>query len=410
VTSFSNNDVWGSLASAAESHSGRLQAGYNKWPPSFVSDYIKQEELAKCLAWRDQIVADGIEALIVIGMGGSSLGSRAIENYLGARAERELFFFEGSHPQTAHYVDRLISRKRCAILWVSKSGSTLESRANLSLLRQKQKNLPETFVTSSPDKIADLQPAPQSIFAIPDNLGGRFSAISAVGILPTLFIGGDAHAFVQGFERGLAKWAIDRGANAAATLATHYHALLSHEAYVGIVFWVYARELILWGDWLLQLWGESIGKHSNVTALPLLAKGPEDQHSMLQYFLDGPNNLLHNFVFSPKLADDIVLGDNITGDFAGKNLSAILLAQKQSIVLALNENDRPVGQFELAATGDLADLGEWMCFWMFVISYLGYLYEVNPFDQPAVEQGKIYCTKLLSDGAVTDPMSPTFTL
>jgi len=219
-------------------------------------------------------------------------------------------------------------------------------------------------------------------------------------------MGADMDSFMQGFYTGLKQYALSVpfGENTAKQYA-HDLVRLFDGPCDGMVLWIYNHSLVAWGNWLVQLWGESVGKNETTRALPYMCTGPEDQHSLLQFFLDGPNNYIHSFIYSEEYGgDDFRLGDGVAGDFNGKTMAQVLMAQKESIALALNEAKRPLSQFEVCS-GDFSVLGKFMCFWMFVTSYAGYLYRVNPFDQPAVEKGKIYCKQLLAGKEVNSPFS-----
>lgn len=379
-----------------------IHAGKEKWYPAFFHEYIDETEFKRCEEWVRKIHADKIEKLIIIGIGGSSLGGKAIYA-LDKKIENKLFFWEGVHNDSYKELQSFIklASDRIGVLWVSKSGTTLETTANLSLLRQEHPGLKEYFVTSNPEKIKHLTNENSEIFKIADELGGRFSVVSPVGVLPGLFCGCDMRSFMAGYKEGLEKFSFDFdiNKNVAKKIAVQYFENFSNQ-YQGNVFWVYNRELNSWGEWLVQLWGESIGKSKKTTVLPYLAKGPEDQHSLLQFFLDGPNSYMHTLVIADSIPDQEIKGE-IEGLFSNKTLTEITKAQAQSIVRALNERERPVNYFSCESFvskngANYKQLGEFMAFWMFVVTYISYLFEENPFDQPAVELGKIFCKEILS--------------
>lgn len=395
---FSTNAVWqnwqGSISDAKAEE--KMHAGWKAYPPAFVSHYAKADDLQAYFDVISKLKADGVESLVIMGIGGSSLGSIALQHFFD-RYSKKLYFWEGPHPQTMRHIGKMAETKKTAVLWISKSGSTLETRTSLALFRQFFPGVPEYFVTSEPKKIADLKPKPENIFHIPEPLGGRFSIVSPVGILPAMFLGFDIVSFLSGFEEGVEAWDISNpvSGNTAKKTAMQYKEILT-AGFSGVVFWVYSQELQGWGKWLVQLWGESLGKKPEVAAFPIMAAGPEDQHSLLQYFMEGPNTFIHNFVHVNSYGShDTVVPDSVKTEAVNHSLFEVLNAQMRSIELALDEVKRPVSEYILP---DLSAsiLGRWMCFWMYVVSYVGYLYEVNPFDQPGVEAGKIYCKKLLT--------------
>lgn len=405
TTEYSTNDIWQrSLSGTTHEHIDEIfSRGNQKWPATFAKEFCTNEELESLKQAALSMRQQKIETLIIIGMGGSSRGSKAIRSFFGV-SKFDLFFWEGSHPQKLAEISQLVEHKNIGILWISKSGSTIESRTNLALFRQIFENVPEYFVTSYPKEISDLNPKPENIFLIPQSLSGRYSVVSPVGILPGFFVGADMFSFMDGFRSGLDKWDVSfpLSNNTAKQIAWQYFQLLRNN-YHGVVFWIYCVELLPWGDWLMQLWSESLGKITGTHALPILARGPEDQHSLLQFFLDGPNNFLHTFFHSSSygmLDTSILAADTLLPQMAHSQWD-ILSAQLQSVAGVLSNKARPVSMFELSGLYSgkniqMQILGEWMSFWMFVITYIGYLYEVNPFDQPAIELGKSLVSKYLS--------------
>ena len=320
--------------------------------------------------------------------------------------KKKLLFWEGSHPWVLKEYSKILENHRSALLWISKSGTTLESRVNFALVRDFFPDLPEYFITSNPETIKDINRGKDNIFQIPIKLGGRFSVISPVGIMPLLFLGVPMEEFLRGFTSAIDDYRISVGynENIAKKTAHEFHTLLT-SGYHGAVFWIYAHEMLGWGDWIVQLWSESLGKNPNVKALPYFAKGPEDQHSLLQFFQEGPNNYIHIFCHTKSYAPfNARISNDHNGIFAGHTLWEILNAQMQATQLSLNEADRPIAEYlfpniykdkDNQIKPDLFLMGRWMCYWMYVVSYMAYLYEVNPFDQPGVEKGKIHCKEIL---------------
>ncbi len=409
---FSTNRIWKNWqpSRAHQSIEDKLHAGYKKFPPAFTEHISTDQEMAAMQQWSDKLKSSGVEILVVCGMGGSSLGAKAIQSLLDPHSD-QIFFWEGPHPQVLRHIGRVAENRKTALLVVSKSGNTLETRTNLALFRQFFPGVREYFITSEPDKIKDLGATKENTFLIPKPLGGRFSVMSPVGIMPGYFMGADMESLMRGFREGIEAWdiAIPVANNAAKIVAQQYFELF-RAGYQGAIFWVYANDLMGWGRWLIQLWGESLGKKVEVQAVPLLNQGPEDQHSVLQYFMEGPNQFVHTFVHAGSYGthDTVVPGD-FPAESANHSLWEVLNAQMRSIELALGEENRPVSDF-IVPEMDMYNLGKWFAFWMYIISYMGYLYDINPFDQPGVEKGKIYCKKLLTGIAVEPPTTKVLEL
>ncbi len=373
----------------------RLHKGYEKWKPAFPTDLPSAADLDRMKKWAEELRKKGTDVLIVMGMGGSSLGAKAIRDVVDPWSEK-VIFWEGPHPAMLQKIRLIAEDNELAVLWVSKSGTTIETRTALVLFREFFPGVPEYFITSQPAKISDLRATEANTFLIPENLGGRYSVISPVGLMPALFMEADVDMLLKSFREGLAAWdiSIPLDNNAAKDIAVQYYHLFQ-SCYSSVVFWVYTHEYMGLGRWLIQLWGESVGKNAGVSALPYLAQGPEDQHSMLQFFQDGPNTFVHSFFHVKSYgANDTVVPADLPGEFADHTLWEILHAQMKGIEAGLSEAHRPVTEYIIPEVS-LSEIGRMFSFWMYVVSYLGYLYEVNPFDQPGVEKGKIYAKKIL---------------
>jgi glucose-6-phosphate isomerase len=409
---FSANKFWMNWQSLSRAHEfdNLMHAGFKKWPAAFSTDYMKVSELGPLEKWASELRQLDIQTLIVIGIGGSSLGGIALKALIDPHSDR-LVFWEGPHPSKMQRIAQLAETRQTALLFVSKSGTTLETRANLSLFRQFFPGVPEYFVTSEPAAIKDLGANAQNTFLIPKDLGGRFSIVSPVGMMPAMFLDYNARSFLTAFAEANAQWeiSIPVAENVAKQTAIHFYNLFAAR-FTGVAFWIYAADLVDWGRWLVQLWAESLGKKPHIAALPMVVQGPEDQHSLLQYFMEASNRHLHCFVHTESYGSrDSLITAEARGEFADKSLSQILQAQMKSIESALSTKERPVAEYLLSDLSE-AEMARWFCFWMHVVSYLGYLWEVNPFDQPGVEAGKIICKKLLRGEAVEEAVQPVFDL
>ena len=410
---FSRNDIWtASIKNSSSWAEEKFKVGWQKWEPSFISDFLTKEDLKGLLEWAKEIKLKSVKYLIVIGMGGSSIGAKAIHEF-GFFDKEKLLFWEGSHPWVLKKYSKILENQGSALLWISKSGTTLESRVNLALVREFFPNALEYFITSNPDKIKDINPSTKNIFQIPKNLGGRFSVISPAGIMPLLFLDAPMDEFLNGFRSAVEDYhiSIQYEENIAKKTAYEFYTLLS-TGYQGVIFWIYAHELLGWGDWIVQLWGESLGKNPNVKALPYSVRGPEDQHSLLQFFQEGPDQYIHIFCHTKSYAPfNTRISNDHSGVFAGHTLWEILNAQMQGIELSFTQAKRPLAEYIFSniykdkdnkISPDLSLMGKWMSYWMYVVSYLCYLYEVNPFDQPGVEKGKAYCKDILETNKKVD--------
>lgn len=377
----------------------KLHSSVKEYGMPFAEKQLTSEEFARLSEWALNLKATGVETLIVAGIGGSTLGARAIRSVF-SRYSDSVIFWEGPHPQKLMRIGKIAENEKTALLFISKSGTTLESRTNLAIFRQFFPEVPEYFITESPENIADLSPVKENIFSFPAAIDGRYSVISAAGILPGLFMGADMDGFLNGYREGHSAWdvSVPYDENGAKIAALQYYNLI-RAGFDSFTFWTYARDLRAWSDWLIQLWAESLGKEGRVRALPVATKGPEDQHSLLQYFTDGPNHTAHTFFHTESYGvHDTVVPDDIPVASAGSSLWQVLQNQMKSTERQLSENKRPVSEFMLPAL-DMTQLGKLMTFWMYTVTYTGFLLDINPYTQPGIEKGKKMSNDSMSRGS-----------
>ncbi len=385
----------------------KMRSGFRNYEPMFTSEERVSEALfTRMENWAASLHVQKVEHLIVIGIGGSSLGGKVISE-LSANYTGNILFWEGPHPKTLKNYAKFLEYTQVALLWVSKSGTTLESRINLALVREYFKNIPEFFVTSYPEKITDLCSDPDSIFEIPKRLSGRFSIISPAGIMPGLFLKAPMRIFLDGFYAANQSYDMpvalqeNPAKQMALSLCNFYDA-----KYSGVIFWIYNKNLLAWGDWILQLWSESLGKKGDFFLLPYKARGPEDQHSTLQYFLKSDSSYAHIFVHTKSYAPlNTRVTSHIADNLFDHTLWEILDTQMKSVEYVLDKKNRPICEYAFSnlytqkndvLQGDFFLLGKWISYWMHVITYKAYLLNINPFDQPDIELHKVFCNQVLS--------------
>ncbi len=422
---FATNKIWKNWQnpySDAEMDQ-KFKYGWEKYPPGFIHALPSDAEMQQLKKIADGLKEDKTETLIVVGMGGSVLGTKAIKQYYAPYSDK-LFFWEASHPQQLRKAGHLAEVKNTVFLWVSRSGDTLETNANLSMFRQFFPDIPVYYITANAEKLEGMNIDPANILSTPRDLSGRHSVVSAVSLLPGFFLGANMDEFMAGFREAMEKWdvGIPIAQNTSKLTALQYYQLLNSNFH-SVVFWIYADEMLEWGKWLKHLWAESLGKSSHVNALPILAQGPEDQHSLLQYYHDGPNSFIHTFVHTKSYGfHDTVIPDTPSGPQAGHSQWEVLQSEMKSMERMLSERNRPVGEFNLPGiysgknpqewykNSNMRILGYWMGFWMHTVTYLGYLFDINPSNQPAIESGKNNCVEFLKKGHEIDPLQNIFYL
>ncbi len=362
--------------------------------------------------------------IVVLGIGGSALGPIALRSALRSIRWNELadeardYFprlhvLENVDPVTMAELLGRIELGRTLFLVVSKSGGTAETMAQYLVVRGRlmealadkfQRHL--VFVTD-PERGALRRIArEESIPAldIPPNVGGRFSVLSAVGLLPAALIGIDIQALMAGAGDMAERCATrELRRNPAAMyamlqwLADTQHSLHTH------VIMPYSDNLRDVGDWFVQLWAESLGKTkgdgTSVGPTPLSALGATDQHSQVQLFMEGPLDKTVTFIAVGARSMDIAI-PKLHADIpelaylGGHSLGELLDIERQATAGALARRGRP----SMTITCEKLDawhVGSMLMMLAIATVIAGALYEVNPLDQPGVELGKRYTYGML---------------
>jgi glucose-6-phosphate isomerase len=354
-------------------------------------------------------------SVLVIGIGGSTLGFRAVVQALrgphyNLAAHRggwpTVFVVDNVDPAAVRQVEELIDIKQTAILCISKSGSTAESAANFLhfyRLYREAGNDPRDIVFICDKRDNGINRIGKSLgchlLHIPDDLGGRYSVLSPVGFLPSEIVGVDSNDLLAGAVR--AHEAIITTAtqdNPVYTLALCLEALARRGKTTHVLL-NYSSLLSDFGLWFAQLWAESLGKeedlqgrvvHSGTTPLP--GVGATDQHSLLQLFKQGPGDKVYGFVQVAKLPVEITLTNEFPGEveygyFGGHTLGEQLGVEQASTEVTLVQTGRPCYRITLP---DLSarTLGSLFYFMEALTAFTGKLWNIDPFTQPGVEAGK----------------------
>jgi len=344
-----------------------------------------------------------IENIAVLGIGGSSLGAKAIYEFLKPikKLKRSLFFFESTDPLNIAHLLKDIDINKTHFLVISKSGETVET---ISIFKYIFAPNPDkeryTFITdrdSNLDKFA--QDLGSKIFYLPENVGGRFSVLSVVGILPLALCGIDIEALLSGADRiNRSFFGEDYLQYALIDKALFY--AKNHAKYNINCIFAYSETLKYFTEWYVQLWGESLGKrqrHSafNVGLTPIGLIGPKDQHSFLQLIMEGTRDKsvtfikLKNFehelyipaITLPHLESLDMLNDIAFHDLINMQCDSVMEALRQ-------EKDVPLDEIIIPAV-NAESIGSLIYYYELLTSMVGELIDVNTYDQPGVESGKI---------------------
>ncbi|HHB94226.1 MAG TPA: glucose-6-phosphate isomerase [Campylobacterales bacterium] len=351
-----------------------------------------------------------IENIMVLGIGGSSLGAKAIFEFLKPmeKPKRELFFFESTDPLNIEYLLKQVDIDKTHFLVISKSGGTVETISILKYIFSQKSNKENfTFITdtgSNLDKFA--QDLGSKVFYLPANVGGRFSVLSVVGLIPLALCGVDIKSLLEGANEVSDSFFNNKEINSTLLDKAIFYAK-NHEKYSINSIFAYSESLKYFTEWFVQLWGESLGKKHrdsicNIGLTPIGLIGPKDQHSFLQLIMEGKRDKTVTFIklkeFNPKLNIPAITLPHLEALDILNNISFhdLINMQCDSIIEALlNEKEIPVDKIEILAV-DAKSIGGLMYYYELLTSLVGQLLGVDTYNQPGVEAGKIILKEKLS--------------
>src|SRR5574340_793754 len=364
-------------------------------------------------------VLGSYDAVCVVGIGGSALGAWALDCGLrgphpvqGAfsTAHPRLVILDNVDPSFVGAALASMNPKKTLVVVIAKSGGTAETVATFLMVRDWIKN-PKRVVAVTSEGRGDLWTLAERenyrTFAIPENVGGRFSVFCPVGLLPAALIGIDIRKLTRGAAAMTHScWREDLVENTALRAAL-YQWLVWTKHYKPIqVAFPYTNRL--WGAafWFRQLWAESLGKARDrqgnaihVGQTPVAALGTTDQHSQVQLYIEGPNDKTFTFWAVERFADqgrvpETRLNLPAFDALAGQTLAKLLDAERRSTAAAMTEAGRPNCTFTLRKI-DEEHLGAFLQMMEFQTAFMGELLDINAFDQEGVELGKRFTYALM---------------
>ena len=323
----------------------------------------------------------------IIGMGGSILGAESIYDFLNDKIKKKFYFINNLEPKIKKYNSKKININ----LIISKSGNTLETISNTNVyLKKKDKNI---FITENKNSYLNNLAKDLKAEIIHHNnfIGGRYSVLSEVGMLPAELMGLNSRKFKQLNSLIKNKNFINHlTANVANTLY-----FLKQKKLNSIILNYDEKSNNLF-KWYQQLVAESLGKKNN-GILPIISTMPKDNHSLMQLYLDGPKNNFFTFFFVRENNSDKLVNKNIlsTHNFLkNKNLNQIIFSQKLATENVFLKKNIPFRSFEIIKR-DEKSLGELFCFFILETILIGRALKINPYNQPAVELIKNETKKIL---------------
>ncbi len=357
-------------------------------------------------AWMKRSEFDWVRDIVVVGIGGSSLGTKAIDSLLAhteRRNRRRLRFLENVDPIEQQAITKSLRLEESLFIVISKSGSTIETTSHFKYLLEhfgvsfedesfKRHFLFITDGGSPLDRFGGeygLQ-----VFHIPHNVGGRFSVLSAVGLVPLALAGYDIRALLAG-AKALKDSFFAGNKDSLLKKATHY--AVERERFSINVLFSYGSAFREFNSWYVQLWAESLGKidaSGNRTGLtPVGLIGSVDQHSFLQLIIEGPKNKtvtmieVDDFGIHPKIPEISLPYLEKTDYINGKGFDTLLNAQCDATMRSIIDQGISVDRLVVDRL-DEWHAGYLIFYYEVLTSLTGLLLGVNTYDQPGVELGK----------------------
>lgn len=398
-----------------------MNLGYNEETLWYVKEYAS-------------MVRGRFENILVLGIGGSALGGLAVTEALLkpywnllTPEQRDnfprIFFLDNIDPDSMNGLLDILDLKKTLVNVITKSGSTAETMSQFMIVKDRlEKVLGEDEyrknVVATTDRQTGVlrQIAEQEgykTFVVPDDVGGRFSVFSAVGLLPFALVGIDIDEITNGIkDMDLALKNTDINENIAAQNALIQYLMDVKKGKHLSVMMPYSSKLKYVSDWYVQLWAESLGKnedlngnHVHVGQTPIKALGATDQHSQIQLYNEGPNDKIINFIrvekFDTNLEIPKIFEYTGIGYLGGKTINELINAEADSTKVSLSDYARPTVTITLPEVNGY-HIGQLLYMLEVQTAIAGALYNINAFNQPGVEQAKNYTYALMGRAGYED--------
>lgn len=395
-----SEDALTAASAAAETACGTVVAHLDAGQLAFANAATDDGALAAAVETGTPALA-AADRIFVAGTGGSSLGAKA----LIALADRSRFtFLENTDPATLP--DLTAGLENAGVLAISKSGRTAEVMAHLALLWRAFEGATgdaargHFAVVTAPADSPLRRFAEARDIAIVDHdpdLGGRYACLGPVGMIPAHMAGLDTAAIRAGAVDVLDEFRAQGVASAPAVGATVMTGLMQAGRKVAVIM-PYADRLRDFSRWFCQLWSESLGKDGQ-GAVPYPAVGAVDQHSQLQLWIDGPDIAAFSLLAPNAGGGPVLDTGGLSPALDGHNLGDLMHAQYRATADSLAAHGRPVRTFDIHAPAIRErEFGALLMHFMLETVIAGHILGVDPFNQPAVEDGKRRTLNYLSGG------------
>jgi glucose-6-phosphate isomerase len=427
------NDELSAISSGAQRWIDNLKTMRASGEVGFYDLPAKTEEAAEIAKVAGDI-RSRFDDFVVMGIGGSALGVTTLVSSIGGPFHNMLpasnrgprvWVLDNVDPEFVADLLELVDPKRTMFNVITKSGSTAETMAQFLIVWNLLKGrLGESFkdniiATTDPEKgalrsiVCDEK---LRSFAIPANVGGRFSVMTPVGLLAGAVAGVDITRLLSGAAKMLD--AVDGPeieSNPALAFAGWHYIGAANKGKSISVMMPYSQRLREVADWYRQLWAESLGKRVdrsgnvvNVGQTPVKALGVTDQHSQVQLYREGPNDKLFTFISVGEHRRDVKIprafGDvDTTAYLGGASLGRLFDAEREATAIALTEAQRPNITIELPRV-DEESLGALLFMLESATALAGEMFDINVFDQPGVEAGKVATYSLMGRPGYEDEL------
>ena len=335
-------------------------------------------------------------SIVIIGMGGSILGAEGIYQFMENKVKKKIYFFDNLDEKKSLEFKNTKNIDKTLFLIISKSGYTLETLSNLiffNVIRKNSKNI--IIISEKKNNILFSLAKKFNLFYIEhkDFIGGRYSVLSEVGMVPAYLMGLNIKKFRQNIKIYLNTKKKSFLKESSLLLAN----FLLQKKYPNLVFLNYSPRLEKFLYWCQQLISESLGKKGK-GFFPIVSNSPKDHHSLLQLYLAGPKDKMF-IIFSLEEKSNIKLNvkkfKKEMGYLKNKTLSSIKKSQKDAMINVLKKNRIPFREFIVKKSNE-ETIGELFAYYILETAIIGKLTNINPFDQPAVEEIKVLTKKILS--------------
>jgi len=406
------------LAESTKAAHGKFQE-WRRSQDAIFFDVVNDGTITAGIAEKAAEVTANFDNLVVLGIGGSSLGLKCVAQALlppfwNLRSKDErggrprLFVCDNIDPESFAGLLGMLDIKRTCFTVISKSGGTTETASQFLIARKHLKDAlgkdwhRNMIAVTDPEKgvLREIVKEEKlAAFSVPPKLGGRFSVLCAVGLFPAACVGIDIGGLIEGAREMAGRCEAESlDQNPAYKIGGFGYWFDAKRGKNMSVMIPYSDALLLASDWYAQLWAESLGKDGGGST-PIKALGATDQHSQVQLYMEGPKDKVFTFLGVEKfrVSDAATKICDTYKPYAyleGKDLGTILKAEELATTRALASEGRPNLTITFP-TVDAHHMGEFFMVYETATAFAGALYGIDPFDQPGVELGKKLTKEIL---------------